>query len=348
MTTPPASPLSPSEAHIDELGELIAGLPGMLGFVPDDSLVISAFLRDDGAFLGPTIRVDLPGEADRHALVDQLGDVMERNDVVSVTLVVISDGNADPPGLPHSELIGMLAEEFADLGVRLTHAAWVPAIEHGGVWRCYQCDDCVGRIDDPRTSTIATLHAVEGMVTYASRAEMRDVLAPDDDDRVEHRAQLLAAITDSELGNDIGSLWVELEAAVEAASHDRSLPDLDDEQIVRLSLALAHSQVRDYCLTTSLTGRSPGAERLWTVLTRAAPASTRAAPACLLAVCAYLRGSAVLASMALEIALDAEPGLQLALLLRDAIDRGISPDRVRHLLVTSVALANGFERGEQM
>lgn len=346
MTTPPASPLIPSEAHIDELGELIAGLPGMLGFVPDHSLVLSTFTRQSGPFLGPTIRVDLPDDNDdRRELVDQLGNVMARNDVVSATIVVVCGGNADPPDLPHSELIDMVTEKFAHLDVRLTHAAWVPSIELGGIWWCYQCDDCAGRIHDPGTSTIAAVHAVEGMVTFASRDEMRDVLAPDDEDRVAHRAQLLATYAEG-MDEDASSLRAEVTATVEFAASHPALPELDDEQIARLSIALSNQQVRDHCLTLCVTGNSSGAERLWTVLTRTVPTPERAVPATLLGLCAYLRGSAVLASMALEIALDSEPDLRLALLLRTCIDRGTPPDEVLGMVETSAGMASNDSREE--
>jgi Domain of unknown function (DUF4192) len=338
MTTPPAPLSLPDQIRIDELGELIAGLPGLLGFVPADSLVLATFSARDAFRLGPTIRVDLPRARDRLALVHQLRGALRQNEVAAVTVVVVGGGSAAPPDLPHRGLTRLLAKELADLGVRLTHSAWVPRIERDVTWWCYEDDRCAGQVHDPQTSALAALQAVDGMVTYASRADMLGVLAPDDEDRVAHRAHLLAAFTRHE-PDDPTAREAELLAAVDAAATQESLPDLDDEQIVRLGVALGHPRVRDSCLTMSITDRASAAERLWTVLTRALPAPERAEPACLLAVCAYLRGSAVLAGMALEVAMDADPDHRTAPLLRKALDLGTPPDVVRHMLTRSVERA---------
>jgi Domain of unknown function (DUF4192) len=338
MTTPPAPLSAPNEIRIDELGELIAGIPGLLGFVPTDSLVLATFSASNNLRLGPTVRVDLPPTDENHALVRQLRGVLLRNEVVAATTVIVGGGSADPPDLPHRELNRLLTDEFADLGVRLAHSAWVERIEPDATWWCYEDDECGGRVHDPRTSVLATLHAIEGNVTYASRTEMTGVLAPDDEDRVAHRAQLLAAFSETEV-RDVSGLEAELMAAIEATDAQDSLPELTDEQIVRLVIAMTHQRIRDSCLVLSTTARAVAAERLWTVLTRAAPVPERAEPACLLALCAYLRGSAVLAGMALEVAMDADPHHRMAPLLREALDLGTPPDILRRLLATSMRRA---------
>ena len=72
----------------------------------------------------------------------------------------------------------------------------------------------------------------------------------------------------------------------------------------------------------------------------ALPPPERAEPASLLAVHAYLRGEGVLANMAIDVALDADPGHHLALLLRESIDRGMPPPaRFRAMVEESVAWA---------
>lgn len=338
MTTPPAPLSPPDEIRLDELGELIAGIPGLLGFVPADSLVLATFSVRDGFRLGPTIRVDLPRIRERVPLVQQLRGALQQNEVAAVTAVVIGGGNADPPVLPHRGLALLLAGELADLGIRLVHSAWVPKIERDATWWCYEDGECTGQVHDPDASALAVMQAVDGVVTYASREDMVGVLAPDDENRVAHRAQLLTACT-ANAPDDPASHHAELLAAIDAASGQDSLPDLDDEQIVRFAAALTDARVRDSCLTLSITDRAAGAERLWTVLTRAVPAPERAEPACLLALCAYLRGSAVLAGMALEVAMEADPDHRMAPLLREALDLGTPPDILRRMITTSVERA---------
>ncbi|SFQ33071.1 protein of unknown function [Amycolatopsis arida] len=107
--------------------------------------------------------------------------------------------------------------------------------------------------------------------------------------------------------------------------------DLTDDQVVRLALALSDERVRDACLRTAL---PPGgsdavaAERLWLRLVRETPAPERAAPACLLAFSAYLRGEGTLAVVALDVALEADPGHTLADLLRRSIGLGIPREKL--------------------
>ncbi|GAB3464282.1 DUF4192 domain-containing protein [Actinophytocola sediminis] len=346
MTTPPVPQSLPGEFRITELGELITGLPGQLGFIPVDSLVLATFSVSDTHRLGPTMRVGLDETDDRPALVDRLRAILDQNDVVLAFAVIVGGGDADPPDLPHRELTEFLATELAALGVRLPHSAWVPGFEPGATWWCYEDEECTGQVPDPHTSALVAMQAVEGMVTFASREDMFEVLAPDDEDRVAHRAQLLAAVTETEAG-DVASLHAEVRAAVDAAAAQESLPEPDDEQIVRLAVALTHQRVRDACLILSLDDQAAGAERLWMVLVRTVPPPERAEPACLLALCAYLRGSAVLAGMAMEVALDADPDHRMTFLLRKALDFGTPPETLRDILATSVDRATRATHNEQ-
>lgn len=346
MTTPPTSLSVPDEVRLDELGELIAGIPGLLGFRPTDSLVLATFSLRDGFRLGPTIRVDLPEPHQRSELVRQLRCALEQNEVVAATAVIIGGGSADPPELPHRGLALLVARELTELGIRLVHSAWVPTIDRDVTWWCYEDEECAGQVRDPNTSALAAMQAVDGTAVYASRADMAGLLAPDDEARVAHRAQLLAAFTD-DAANDHADLHRELLGAIESAAGQQSLPELDDEQIVRLAVALSHPRARDTCLSLSITDRALAAERLWTVLTRALPAPERAEPACQLALCAYLRGSAVLAGMALEVALDADPAHRTAPLLREVLDMGTPPATLRQMIVASVERARVVKRRER-
>ena len=341
MTQPLALPSH--EVRLDELGELIAGLPGLLGFPPTDSLVLATFTAGAGFQLGPTVRVDLPEPGDRLELVQQLCGALEQNQVAAAVAVVVGGGRGDPPALPHRGLARLFAQEVTDLGVRLVHSAWVPTIARDVTWWCYEDKECTGQVRDPETSALAVLQAVAGTVTYASRGEMADVLAPDHEDRVAHRAQLLAAQAELSPG-DPADLQRELLALIESTTSRDSLPELDDVQIVRLSTALDHEQVRDICLSLSLTDRAGAAERLWTVLTRALPVPERGEPAFLLALCAYLRGAAILAGMALEVSIDAVPDHSMAPLLRDALDKGTPPAHIRAMLTESVHRAHRVQR----
>jgi len=102
--------------------------------------------------------------------------------------------------------------------------------------------------------------------------------------------------------------------------------------VARLAWGLRDADLRDRALTLALGESAPGAEVVWTELTRRAPAPLDAAPATLLAVSAWLRGDGALANVALDRALDSEPGYTLAGLLRTALDACLPPAVVRQVI----------------
>jgi hypothetical protein len=83
----------------------------------------------------------------------------------------------------------------------------------------------------------------------------------------------------------------------------------------------------------SLGRDAAAAEALWTECTRRAPSPLDAFPAALVAVCAWLRGDGAMANIALDRALDSEPGNPLGGLLRDALAACLAPRQLRALLV---------------
>jgi hypothetical protein len=116
-------------------------------------------------------------------------------------------------------------------------------------------------------------------------------------------------------------------------------PPLDDPTIVRLARALATAEIREACLAMPLTHRAAAAEHLWLLLTRAVPGQLRAHPASLLAVSVFLRGNGTLASMAVDVALAANPAHHLTNTLRHALDCGIPPSQFRAMLAKSLVTA---------
>jgi len=87
-----------------------------------------------------------------------------------------------------------------------------------------------------------------------------------------------------------------VQSAIDAAGAIQ--PTLSDNDVIRLSRALADHRVRDTCLDFDELPDVAATERLWTALARATPAPERAEPACLLAFSAYARGDGVLAGIA--------------------------------------------------
>jgi hypothetical protein len=321
----------------DDPGELIAAIPGMLSFVPSDSLVLITYTGSRRLSLSSVVRLDLPLAEHYADLVTQLRVVVGNHGATAVELVVLGGGGADPPdgaGLPHRDLIVRLAEALDQDGVVPEHAVWAPRVDKGVTWWCYHDPTCTGQIRDPATSPVTTAMTVAGAVTFASREDLAQLVAHDPDDALARRAELLEGRppADPERG------YALVRDAVDAFGADTN-PTLDDEAVADLAHALSTDEVREACLAFCLTARARAAERLWLVLTRAAPGRTRAEPASLLAACAYLRGEGVLAALAVDAAHSANAHHNLTHTIRHALDCGIPPDQFRLLLAQSFVAA---------
>jgi hypothetical protein len=99
---------------------------------------------------------------------------------------------------------------------------------------------------------------------------------------------------------------------------------LTDDEIAWLAAVLVHPPVRDHA------GESVGGDLgihvgLWTDVLRRADPKPAAAPGALLAFAAWRAGEGVVASIALDRALAADPGYPMALLLARALAGGLSP-----------------------
>jgi hypothetical protein len=333
MTTPQRDSI-----HLDDPGQLIAAVPGLLTFFPPaGSLVLVTFTGGETLRLRGALRTDLP-EPDRIPdLVRQLRIAATNHGASAVeTLIVGGGGDARPPRrLPRRRLVERLAGAFEEDGIALTHATWVPRIERGMTWWCYEAGECTGQVGDPDISPVTAAVTADGTVVFASREELAGSLAADPADVLARRAELLNAVRGGDPGAERA---LDLVRDTVEGSADAE-PALDDETVVRLAHALSNQDVREACLAYALTGHARAAERLWAALTRSTPGPERAEPASLLAVCAYLRGEGTLAGLATDIALADVPDHHLALSMRLVLDYAVPPHGLEAMLAESFARA---------
>lgn len=266
--------------------------------------------------------------------------------------------------LPHAAFVQLCGEALeAAGGLRVLHALWVPEIAADARWACYQDEDCSGTLPDPYSTVAAATMAARGNVTFANRDDVVALLRPDDPEIVAHRESLLEGALDEledrlieEVDACAGDSTDTTRAGYAQAGHTRNeltTTDgrgrraaavsaalrkvragqhiLDDAEYAELGLALCDIRVRDACLATASPPGSDmamAAEQLWITLTRGLPEPERAEPACLLGYSAYLRGEGALAGMALEAALNADPGHVLAGLLLHGLMSGLPPENL--------------------
>jgi hypothetical protein len=247
--------------------------------------------------------------------------------------VTAQPADADAPksasgeDLPHSELIGVLREVLGGAGVSVLHASWTAEVRVGEPWRCYDDEQCRGEISDPTASPLAAALAAAGVVTFDSREELEELVAPEAPEKIASRAaQLDAMYEDAELerasADGTKRDWEIVLAAIRRTEDGSALTEDD---LLRVLIALSDNRVRDLTLSTALGESAIAAERLWISLLRKAPSPELADVAALLAFSAYLRGEGALAGVALERIEATRPDHRLGTLLRQALDAGVPP-----------------------
>ncbi|MBC6447632.1 DUF4192 domain-containing protein [Actinokineospora xionganensis] len=327
-------------------GDFVAAVPSLLGFHPVDSIVVLAVV-DDGprCRIGQLMRSDLRLPGDDLFMARYLSQTCAQNGGSRV-FVLITGGGSER--LPQSDFVDLVRAAFDEEGVSVELAVWARSARAGEKWWCYDDPERCGEVPDPDIAPVAAALTVAGLVKYPTREALAATLAPDPPDDIRRRSVLIDARLQAEFRNGqagecdpeaFSRDWALVDAALD--DFTRSTEDLsgrgseplwEDERIVGLAVALCHSDVRSECLKVALSARAPAAVRLWTRLTRSTPAPERAQPAVLLAIGAYLRGDGPLAHIALDVAMEANPGHALASLLRAAIGHAIAPTELREII----------------
>lgn len=314
-----------SSLRLSSTAELLAAVPALMGFTPEQSLVLLGASRDGTrSRIGLTLRADLPDTPDESAtLAAQLTESLRTNDMGGVVVLVI-DRAGDPDDPPRQTLLACLARALEDRHIELTHALWVPWLAAGQPYACYEDAEHRGVQNDPRASTVTATAVHHGLPVLGSREQLAEELTPNAAVDQERRAQLVLAEVIRTAGETAAyrhQRYRVLQAALRAAA-DGVLPDTESA-IVALLVALSDPAVRD----TGIADSAASAQQLWTFLTREAPTPARPEPAVLLAVTAYRNGDGARARVALDTALQCNPEHTLALLLDAALEQGLPPSR---------------------
>ena len=133
-------------------GDILANIPGILGFYPQDSLVIAFFERDDdthGLHLGPLARLDLDDAVE--TLINNQAQFTAWSDRLSIDAVIAYVVNADPSAA--DDLANFLLSEDSPLPTVLS-IIQVPEITSGtGWWTVYQ----QAELSAPRSGVVSEI-----------------------------------------------------------------------------------------------------------------------------------------------------------------------------------------------
>lgn len=364
MTTHP-DPKRPYTTHERVCGpsDLLASVPAFMGFVPHRSLVLICL---EGAVsanptVGTVMRHDLilpDGDVDaltaRRRVTPEMAevtahfaDICGRNGIRAAMALIVDD-RAFPTGStaridPRFRAVAHgLSESFRGRGTLLTQVYITAEVAHGSPWTTVLGPVEYGTIPDPDTSPVALAYMVEGRGVLDSRQALKDALAPVDSAFARDVARVLEESRVVDREPDRVALEIVLGRILDwvAVSSERpAFVDLSAAETARFGRALTSVMVRDSLLGIVLTSAADVAERLWTFLMRHLPAPERACAASLLAFSAYSHGEGALATVAIDVALDADPDYSLAELLQRSLMAGARPDLIREVAVSGYAVA---------
>jgi hypothetical protein len=301
--------------------DIIAAVPYMLGFHPGDSLVIMALTAKRVAV---TFRYDLPDPAASGDLTGKLAGRIP---------VILAQHKADAVVLlgygPAGRVRPVLDAAVASVAGLLTIRE-VLLITGTRFWslQCAECCPPEGiEIDSAATVPAAELTAL-GFAPFGSRDDLRASIAPLEGDAA--RA-MRAAVSRAEKGlPPVGADGPDTRHVARLRELLAPAVPLSDTDTGELLVLLGYRRLRDEAWALAGTGDPDSQVGFWTDVTRRAPASHAAPPACLLAYsAACMIGDGVLARIAVDHALGAEPGYILAQLLQMMLDTGIDPSRCR-------------------
>jgi hypothetical protein len=311
--------------------DLISAVPYLLGFHPQDSLVLVG-LAD--SHLVVTARLDLDA-VNNEILTDTVGAIVRggTTDLIAAVYTNISHPTSAAK-LPERSIIDMVGGIAELAGVSLLECLLVT----GGRWWSYSCESpaCCpldGRAVTDTTTVFQTQAVVAGLTVAPTRDSLAETFTavPNRRDLAElvARHEYLEA---SAALNGTRDAWTRSATrAVFAAHRDAQAGRVPaDDDVARFGVALRSYGVRDALWMAIDDGRLTGMG-LWVNLARRLPSPHDATPLFLAAWCAFRDGNGAVAGIAAAKALESDPDYSAADLLLTALARGIDPRRLPRL-----------------
>ncbi|MET0999407.1 MAG: DUF4192 domain-containing protein [Marmoricola sp.] len=305
--------------------DLIAVVPAVLGFHPQDSVVLLTFGPPGGGFHA---RVDLPVEsAHQEAVADVLVDAVVSNGVRRAAMLLYTDDVELALGQAR-----LLVDRLVDLGVDLLDVLRVD----DGCWHRVPEDGSPGTAYELETHPFTAQRVFEGHVVHRDREELADSLVgTDEDDAV---AVALAATryadlvaTSQEAADPVHGFlrtearWLQrrIRAHLDDPSGRSSSPDASEAG--RLLVLASLVPTRDVAWAEITRETSEPHVELWRGLVRRSPRDLLPGVSSLLAFAAWQHGDGALAWCAIDRCLEVDPDYSMAHCVAELLTRAVPP-----------------------
>ncbi|GGD32022.1 hypothetical protein GCM10007231_34420 [Nocardioides daphniae] len=328
----PRGPTTDAGAHLQGMkfsvrspDELISVIPHVLGFTPQDSLVLVPLSSEL-----PAARVDLPTSArEREQVWESIGGVYARHTRPGAQIGLFSF-SAD------RDYADRLGQDFAirlqAIGVDVPIRLWASDTQ----WADLDTG-AAGPLTPETRQIVAAQTVLNGLAQPApSREALAASLVGDD-------KSIAALLADARTATAASTTHVDATLALDRLDtfHSTGIR-LDDPEAARLLVSVKSIPIRDQLWHDMNAENATSHVALWSDLTRRAPDSVRAAPATMLAFASWLKGHGALAWCALDQVPQGQP-YPAAELVTAVVQNGVRPSRWQ-AIKTAVA-TEGHTRG---
>jgi hypothetical protein len=334
-----------NQIRIKDRNDMAAAVPYLVGFHPEDSMVCVVLDKGRIRFVA---RFDLSA-AEEPRMPEAMTSVAELLARYGSTVIIVGYGTPDR--------VDPVAELFNGALLNASIEIFDAIRVNDGRYYCLErdCDDgcpSEGVAYEPSASTFPAEATYEGVAPLPSRTALENVISPiTGPDREAMRTASVAALNrlyamlsdgaaarsgastadEAPIGPPEQVLRSGVAAVQEALKVAARGDTLSDDDAAWLTAVLLIPEVRDHAWK-AIDG-SEVHRQLWIDVTRRALPETMAAPACLLAIAAYLGGDGSLANIAVDRSLRADPEYSLARLLRESLLAGTSPRMWRNATI---------------
>ncbi|HVS67858.1 MAG TPA: DUF4192 domain-containing protein [Mycobacteriales bacterium] len=318
-------PIRPT-IRLSSPGDMALAIPMLLGYHPQESLVVSCL---SGPAVDLTMRFDLDNLPPADEFAVELADRIRVSSADVTFVAVFSDEPPSADGLPFAAFIDQL---YGDPRLRIVEAVFVC----GRRWWSYLCDDQVccppdGRPLDDKSEVATSLSAafaLTGTSVLADRAALVASVSFDPSLDARTADRLVKAAKRRVLALERQMRLAELHGLVDILIDRLADPRAvaTDEELADLAALLHDVAARDALLVQAVPpARRAAILRMLRAAVRRVPPRQDAPLCTALAWFAYADGDGTTANIALDRALDSDPDYSLALLIEASLDRQLPP-----------------------